>query len=69
MQFQGREEFVAAFRAWVDAKATPLGEIRLAQHSVGQDELALLSARLVDEHLRQCGGVFESLAAIHLSDA
>jgi serine/threonine protein kinase/tetratricopeptide (TPR) repeat protein len=64
LDFVSRDQLIAAMHAWVLQKATPLGEVFLAQGALGRDRHALLEA-LVQEHLQQHGGDPEqSLAAL-----
>ncbi len=66
--FVSRDQFIAAMRAWVVAKATPLDTILLERQFIEPDEHALLSA-IVAEHSQQfAGDSAPSLAAIHLPE-
>src|SRR3954447_13135376 len=64
MDFISREALIGAMNAWVLDKAKSLGQVLLAQGTLGAEEHALLET-LVEKHLQRHGNDPEkSLAAV-----
>jgi serine/threonine protein kinase len=63
LDFIHRDQLIAAMHAWVLDKHKPLGDILREQGTLSPERHSLLEA-LVQEHLRQHGGVEKSLAAV-----
>src|SRR6266536_2643278 len=69
MDFISRDALINAMNAWVQRKATPLGQILLEQKALTRDTHALLEA-LVNKHLDVHGNDAEkSLAAVSSGDS